>query len=222
MTEIKNKSNKKMVLIVLTLFLVASLMVGLPSYIWGTYGSYTENQMIVWDMIANTENNLRELYSNSTQLALKQWLTDEPMNFTDGLVWESRLLTFSYERPVYQNATQMIEYGKGACGDFTWVYAAFCVAKDIPFRVIHLGYYVQGVVDHSWVQVNPSHDGKTWIHVDISESCDRIQKGQTINQLWNVTINNNRLYIDSHYPMVLAYQLIDNEVVITDVTSTFS
>jgi hypothetical protein len=221
MTE--NKKSRKKVIILLTIFLVSTLMIGLPSgYIWGASGSYDEGQMTVWNLILSNENHLRELYSNSTQSALKQWLPDEQLNFTDGLIWESKLLNFSYDRPAYENVTQMLEYGKGACGDFTWIYAAFCVANDIPVRVIHVGYYVPGVVDHSWVQINPSKDGTTWIHVDVSECCDRIQKGQTINQLWNVTINNNRLYIDSQYKMVLAYQLIDNEVVITDVTSTFS
>jgi hypothetical protein len=96
------------------------------------------------------------------------------------------------------------------------------VAKDIPFRVIHVGYFVTGVVDHSWIQVNPSKDGKTWIQVEVAGSCDGIQRGETIDQLWNVTINNNKAYVNSHYKMVLGYQLIDNQVVITDVTSTFS
>ena len=143
------------------------------------------------------------------------------MNFTDGLIWESNLLTFSYDRPVYKSPAQMLASGKGACGDFVWVYASFCVAKDIPFRVIHVGYFVPGVVDHAWIQVNPSKDGKTWIQVEVAGSCDDIKNGKTINQIWGVQINNNQAYFTSHYKMVLAYQLVDNQVVITDVTSTF-
>lgn len=205
---------------------IATLMVGLPiGFLTGsfnTYDSYENGQMATWDIISNDENNLRDLYSNATQTALKQWLSDEPMNFTDGLIWESRLLNFSYDRPEYRNATQMIASHKGACGDFAWIYGAFCVAKNITFRIIHVGYWVPSVVDHSWVQVNPTKDGETWIHVEVAGSCDGIQKGKSIDQLWGDTIGNNQAYINSHYKMVLAYQLIDNQVVITDVTSTFA
>jgi hypothetical protein len=209
---------------VIVLIIIAALMVGclLIGFLIGSFNSYQNGQMNVWDMISRDEVHLRELYSNSTQATLKQWLSDKPMNFTEGLIWESHLFNFSYDRPVYQNATQMLVYGKGACGDFVWIYGAFCAAKDIPFRIIHVGYWVPGVVDHSWVQVNPSKDGKTWIQVEVAGACDDLKNGKTIDEIWGIRIDNNQAYANSHYKMVLAYQLIDNQVTITDVTSTFS
>jgi hypothetical protein len=180
-------------------------------------------QADVWDQIRTTENQLRDLYSNSTQTELKAWLSDVQMNFTDGLVWESQKLNYTENRPLYGNVPQVLRNGKGACEEFVWVFASFCIANDIPVRVITLGYFVPNVVDHSWVQVNPSHDGATWIHVEVTDTCIRMQRGKTISDLWNGTINNNSYYDKYHYRMVLAFELNRNgEIVITDVTSTFS
>lgn len=188
-------------------------------FLWGSDGGQTS----VWDGIRTTENQLRDLYSNSIQTNLKAWLPDTQMNFTDGLVWESKLLNYTENRPQYQNVTQVLNNGKGACGEFVWVFCAFCVARNIPFRMATVGYFAPNVVDHAWVQVNPSNDGKTWIHVEVTDSCYALKNGSAINQLWNVTINNNAYYSKNHYKMVLAFQLNEEgEVVITDLTSTFS
>jgi hypothetical protein len=207
----------------LTLFALIFATVILVSFVVGYYFGSSFGQTVVWDQIRETENQLRDLYSNSTQAGLKTWLPSNQMNFTDGLVWESQLLNYTEDRPQYQNVIQVLKNGKGACGEFVWVFGAFCVAKNIPFRMVTVGYFVPSVVDHAWVQVNPSHDGQTWIHVEVTDSCVRIAKSGTVDQLWNTTINNNSYYNKYHYKMVLAYQLNeDAEVMITDVTSTFS
>lgn len=215
-----NMKIRKSALVSITLFIIASLLTGLIfGFLWG----YNDGQTAVWDMIAKDERDLRDIYTNLTQIELKEWLPDDQMNFTDGLIWESHWLNFTSNRPKYENVTQVLRNGIGACGEHVWVYAAFCVAKGIPFRVVTLGYFVPQVVDHSWIQVNPSGDGKTWIHIDVTDTCDRLDKGQTIEQLWNVTINNNSYYSEKNYKMVLAYELNkENEIVITDVTQTFS
>ena len=107
--------------------------------------------------------------------------------------------------------------------EFVWVFGAFCIANDIPVRVCTVGYFQPNVVDHSWVQVNPSHDGKTWIHVEVTDTCVVLKNGNTTDELWNGTINNNSYYAYKYYKMVLAYDLNQNdEIVITDVTDTFS
>jgi hypothetical protein len=215
-------SRKRIIALAIIAILLVSSSIGVLEFGIYSNNTFQSGQMNTWDFIANVERNLRNLYSNSTQTELKQYLSDEPMNFTDGLIWESNLLNFSYDRPEYQNATQMIEWGRGACGDFVLIFGAFCVAKDIPFRVIHVGYWISGVVDHSWMQVNPSKDGKTWIQVEVAGACDDLRKGKTIDEIWGIRIDNNQAYADSHYRMILAYQLIENQVVITDVTANFS
>ena len=93
---------------------------------------------------------------------------------------------------------------------------------SIPFRIVTVGYFVPNVVDHAWVQVNSSHDGKTWIHVEVTDTCAQLRDGKTIDQLWNQTINNNSYYFKNNYKTVQAYELNENgDVIITD-ASTFS
>jgi hypothetical protein len=206
--------------VVFVLFFILGLDVG---YFWGQSMGLSTGQTYVWDQIHTTENYLRDLYSNSTQTQLKAWLPSNHMNFTDGLIWESERLVYTENRPQYQNVIQVLENGKGACGEFVWVFCAFCVAENIPFRMVTVGYFVPNVVDHSWAQVNPLGDNKTWIHVEVTDSCASLKAGKTIDQLWNHTINNDLYYYKHHYAMVLAFQLNAlEEVTITDVTSTFS
>jgi len=212
------KSVLKLVIyaLIFAFLILSGIIVGL---LWGSGIGQTS----VWDQIYTTENQLRDLYSNSTQTQLKAWLPDAQMNFTDGLLWESQRLIYTENRPQYQNVVQVLENGKGACGEFAWVFGAFCVAKSIPFRMVTVGYFVPNVVDHAWAQVNPLRDGKTWIHVEVTDSCVRLRNGATIDQLWNQSINNNSYYYKYHYKMVLAYQLNElGEITITDVTSVFS
>jgi hypothetical protein len=200
----------------IAIFMTAALIVG---WCWGFFAG----QPAVWDHIYATENSLRDVYSNNIQTGLQDWLPNKQMNFTDGLIWESSLLEYNQNRPDYENVIQVLNNRKGACGEFVWVYAAFCVANDIPVRVVTVGYFQPSVVDHSWVQVNPSKDGKTWIHVEVTDTCASLQNGKTITDLWNVTINNNAYYVNRNYKMVLAYEMNeDGEIVITDVTATFS
>jgi hypothetical protein len=215
--EPKKSNIKEMVTaIVVTAILVLAF--------WGTwYCAFAAGQTVSWDLIFAYEENLRDLHSNAIQTKLQVWLPNNQMNFTDGLIWESNLLEYNMNRPNYEDVIQVLNNGKGACGEFVWVFAAFCIANDIPVRVVTVGYFSPNVVDHSWAQVNPSNDGKTWIHVEVTDTCVGLKNGKTINDLWNVTINNNACYRNSHYKMVLAYELNQNEeIVITDVTATFS
>jgi uncharacterized protein YneF (UPF0154 family) len=199
---------------------IALILTGIiGGYFWGS----SIGQTSVWDRLSITENQLRDLYSNSTQTGLTAWLPNVQMNFMDGLIWESQGMSYTENRPQYQNVLQVLNDKKGACGEFVWVYGAFCVANNIPFRIVTVGYFVPNVADHAWVQVNPSHDGKTWIHVEVTDTCSLLSDGKTIDQLWNQTINNNSYYFKYNYKMVQAYELNENgEVIITDATSTFS
>lgn len=217
----KPKRPSKKTAFKLTYCVLLGIALILTGFIICFYSNIGQNS--VWDQIYMTETQLRDLYSNSTQTELKAWLPNVQMNFTDGLVWESQRISYTENRPPYQNVIQVLNDKKGACGEFAMLYGAFCVANNIPFRVVTVGYFAANVVDHVWVQVNPSHDGKTWIHVEVTDSCVQLSNGKTIDQLWNQTINNNSYYFKYHYKMVQAYELNENgEVVITDVTSTFS
>jgi hypothetical protein len=205
----------------ISLYLLFSILLILVGILVGFFSNIGQNS--VWDQISTTEKQVLDLYSNSTQTELKAWLPNVQMNFTDGLIWESQKIRYTENRPTYQNVIQVLNNKKGACGEFSMLYGAFCVANNIPFRIVTVGYFVGNVIDHVWVQVNPSNDGKTWIQIEVTDTCARLNKGETINQLWNQTINNNSYYFKENYKMIQAYELNKNgEVVITDVTSTFS
>jgi len=217
LSKLKKTTDKQMV----TVVAIAAILVVAFGGTW--QWAFTAGQTVSWDLISASEENLRDLHSNTTQTKLRVWLPNNHMNFTDGLIWESNLLEYTMNRPKFEDVIQVLNNGKGACGEFVWVFAAFCIANDIPVRVVTVGYFSPNVVDHSWTQVNPSKDGKTWIHVEVTDTCARLGNGKTINDLWNVTINNNEYYRDKNYKMVLAYELNQNsEIVITDVTATFS
>jgi hypothetical protein len=200
--------------LIFALLFISGFLISFFSYI---------GQNSVWDQISGTEEQLRGLYSTSTQIELRKLLPDESMNFTEILIWQSQRMNYTEFRPKYENAVEVLENEKGACGEFALVFGALCAANNIPFRLITVGYFFPNIVDHAWAQVNPSHDGKTWIQVEVTDTCDQLRKGNTIEQLWNQTINNNSYYFKNNYKMVLAYQLNENdEIIITDVTSTFS
>jgi len=85
------------------------------------------------------------------------------------------------------------------------------------------GYFISNVVDHAWAEVNPSNDGKTWIHVEVSDSCKGIKNGRDVNDLIGLKINNFSCYHGRNYKMVLAFQVTeDRQVIIVDRTSAYS
>jgi len=125
----KGLSKRQTIVLVLVIVAMAAIL-------WWTIDwTLNEVRMDSWNMISATEKSLRDLYSNSTQTELKKWLPSNHMNFTDGLIWESKLLNFTHDRPKYENVIQVLNNGKGACGEFVWVFGAFCVANDIPLEL---------------------------------------------------------------------------------------
>jgi hypothetical protein len=215
----KNPELSKKEAIFMTMFIIVLL----SAFALGAVVSRNEGQTYVWDMISDTEKNLRDLYSKTTQMRLKSLLPTRLMNFTDCLIWESELINYTEQGPEYENVIQVLNNGTGGLREFVWVFAGFCIANDIPVRVVTVGYIQSDVVDHMWAQVNPSGDGEAWIQVEVNGTCGLLQNGETINDLWNVSINNNSYYINRNYKMVLAYEMKQNsEITITDVTSTFS
>ena len=94
--------------IVVVLGITASVISGT---LIGFLSTDNASQMKVWGMIEQQGEDIRDLLSDVTQQQLKEWLPDEPMNFTDGLVWESQHLNFTQNRPKYQNVTQVLSEG---------------------------------------------------------------------------------------------------------------
>ena len=154
---------------------------------------------------------------------LREQFFSDQLNYTDLLVWESSKLNFTSNRVIHDDPFEIINSTKGACGEFTILYVAACLANNISARILIPAQLIPNVIDHAWAEVNPSNDGKTWIHVDPSDSCVNIQKGATVNDLFGSTIDNTSKYRDNDYKMVLAFQITqDGQIVIVDRTNAYS
>jgi hypothetical protein len=182
-------------------------------------GQFNSGQIYAVTRIADTENIVLNL-SSSEDIAKLRNMFPGRLNYTELLFWESERLNYNEDRVWHADPIEILNYGKGACGEFSILYVAICLANDIPARYVTTGYFIANVVDHSWTEVNPSKDGKSWIHVEVTDACVSIQRTHELNFS---TINNTMYYANSHYKMVLAFQITeDRHVMIIDRTSVYS
>jgi hypothetical protein len=180
---------------------------------------YKEGLISTVEYMASNEDVVLTLSSKEV-IANLTTMFSQKLSYIDLLYWESARLNYTETRIFHSNPIDILNYGKGACGEFTILYTAICLANDIPARYVTTGYLIPNVVDHSWSEVNPSKDGKTWIHVEVTDACYSIQTNHVLNPS---TVNNTAYYKNRHYAMVLAYQLDANgNVTIIDRTAVYS
>ena len=206
--------SKKMIAVSLSLFSLLSIVVAFP--VGFLYGYESGRQNII-HAISHHREVLLNLSSPEIQTQLKQ-LFPRKLNYTELLLWESERLNYTTKQiERHTNPLDILDYGLGKCGEFSILYVAICLANDIPARL------VTGVtVDHAWAEVNPSKDGITWIHVEPTDSCVRIQHGKSIYDE-PATVNNPSLYRNKNFQIVLAFQITENrEVIIIDRTSYYT
>ena len=130
-------------------------------------------------------------------------------------------MEYTQNRKVHTNPLELLENVKGACGEFSIVYVATCLANDIPARLLVTGYVINGVVNHTWAEVNPSKDGKTWIHVDPTDCVVGVQLGHSIDEM--KCYNNPSMYSKKNYELVLAFEPTpDGQTIITDRTDFYT
>jgi hypothetical protein len=182
-------------------------------------GQFNSGQIYAVTRIADTENIVLNL-SSSEDMARLRDMFPQKLNYTGLLFWESERLNYTENRTWHSDPIEILNHGKGACGEFSILYVAICLANDIPGRYVTTGYFIPNTVDHAWAEVNPSQDGKSWIHVEVTDACVSIQ---TMHELNPSTINNTMYYVYSHFKMVLAFQITeDRHVMIIDRTSVYS
>jgi hypothetical protein len=195
---------------------LVSLILGM--FYWLNY-QYNKGQISVVEYIAYNESVVLNLSSNVIMMNLAKTFPQK-LNYTSLLYWESDRLNYTENRVFHADPIEILNYGKGACGEFSILYVAICLANDVPARLVMTGYVVPNVVDHSWAEVNPSKDSKTWIHVEVTDACYSIQTTHILNPS---TVNNTSYYKNQHYKMVLAYQVdADRQVIIVDRTVVYS
>lgn len=172
---------------------------------------------VVISKIAHHEDVSLELSSSEVIICFEQHFPVK-LNYTQLLEWESSRINYTRESiERHTNPIEILNYGLGRCGEFSILYVSICLANDIPARLV-----IDLVVDHVWAEVNPSKDGKTWVHVEPTDSCARTQKGRSIYDI-PATVNNPSYYKKKSFQMVFAFQVTEErQVLIIDRTSFYS
>jgi hypothetical protein len=191
------------------------------SLVGGCVLSYNSGQIFVAKHVRHNVEVVENLSSIKVQSELMQYFP-EKLNYTEIFVWESTRINYTQNREIHTDPIEILNYGKGACGEFSILYVAACLANDIPARLVVTGYVITGSVDHSWAEVNPSKDGKTWIHVEPTDCAYNILQGKEISELTSCYDNPSRYY-NKGYELILAFEPTqDGEVVIWDRTEFYS
>ena len=205
-------------ILALTGVVLLSLTFALNMFYW-----YDQGQVTVIDKMSEKEIWMLNLSSDENLTKLRAQFFPERLNYTELLVWESQRLNFTENRVFHYDPLEIVDSTKGACGEFTILYVAACLANNISARILMPAQFIPNIIDHAWAEVNPSNDGKTWIQVDSSDSCVAVQKGTSVNDLMGITINNTMKYSGSNYKMVLAFQVTqDRQIIIIDRTDIYS
>jgi hypothetical protein len=212
----KKELNKRKILA--TSLLVVSVL--LATFLVGYKVGYDNGQVFVAGHIRHNVSVVTELSSPEVQLKIKEFFP-EKLNYTQLFIWQSTRMNFTQKREVHTDPLEILDYGKGACGEFSIVYVAICLANDIPARLLVTGYIIPGKVDHTWAEVNPSKDGETWIHVDPSDSVIGVQQGKSVDEL--TSFDRPSMYQKKDFKLVLAFEPTqDGDVIIIDRTETYS
>lgn len=212
----KKGSNKLKILS--TALLIASVL--LATFLVGYKFGSDSGQIYVADHIRHNGSVVANLSSPEVQSKLKEYFPKK-LNYTELFIWQSTRMEYTQNREIHTDPLEILEYKKGACGEFSIVYVAICLANDIPARLLVTGYVIPGSVDHTWAEVNPSKDGETWIHVDPTDSAFGIQLGRSVDEL--TCFDNPSMYQNRDFKLVLAFEVTqEGEVIIIDRTETYS
>jgi len=215
--EKTKKGSNKLKILSISLLLASVL---LATFLIGYKVGYDNGQVFVAGHIRHNVSVVTKLSSPQVQSKLKENFPDN-LNYTQLFIWQSTRMNFTQKREVHTDPLEILDYGKGACGEFSIVYVAICLANDIPARLLVTGYVIPGKVDHTWAEVNPSKDGETWIHVDPTDSVVGIQQGKSVDEL--TCFNNPSMYQKKDFKLVLAFEPTqDGDVIIIDRTETYS
>lgn len=156
------KKDLKNISVWLLLFLVALI----PVYVYGTkiYNGWEATQEI---NNPETMNSLRAKF-------------DRSCNYTELHVWEHKHLNFTWcDIQRNTNPVEILDYGKGRCGEFAILYAALCRAHGFDCRLV-----VNIFGDHAWTQIKIDD---RWIHfdpsLDINDS--RVTDSKIYERDWN-------------------------------------
>jgi hypothetical protein len=137
--------------------------------------------LLVFFVVLKINNNMaimQEIDQEEMKANLNS-LLDKKYNYTELIQWEHDNLNFTWESiDRHTNPLEIIEYGKGRCGEFAILYVALCLSQGYRCRLVS-----NIIGDHEWAEIELNG---TWVHVDPTEQ--RIDDNYMYEKNWKVPI----------------------------------
>lgn len=130
-------------------------------------------------IISDNLDIMKNLNNSSTWIAIRKmnYTFDRNYNFSELYQWEHQKVDFvndgTFSRSV--DPIEILEIGKGECGEFSILYVALCLAHGYQSRLVlavDVSHRVYWLTLHGWSEVKL---GNQWVPVDPSD------------QVWNQT-----------------------------------
>jgi hypothetical protein len=129
-------------------------------------------------LIMHYQGIMNDLDQNNVKTDLRA-LFDRDYNYTELIKWEKDHLNFTWDKiDRHTNPLEILEYGKGRCGEFAILYVALCQAHGYQSRLI-----ANILGDHEWAEVKLNDK---WIHVDPYE--ERVNDRYMYERDWKVSV----------------------------------
>jgi transglutaminase-like putative cysteine protease len=123
-------------------------------------------------------------------------LFDKRYDYLELLPWTHERLSFVAEREIHEDPFEILQYGKGKCGEFAILYTVLCLAHGYQSRLV-----VDVLGDHMWTEIKL--EGR-WVHVDPTEK----------------RVNDPKMYVqDWHKDVKVVYAFENGQL--EDVTVTY-
>jgi hypothetical protein len=101
--------------------------------------------------------------ADTAKLKQLRSLFDRRYSFEELVEWVQARVKFTHgEINRHNDPLEIIDYGKGRCGEFSILFTALCIAHSYPARLI------LDLSDHVWTEVWDAEQER-WVHVDPSE-----------------------------------------------------
>jgi hypothetical protein len=137
--------------------------------------------LIALQIVSNLEVSKR-INDDGIKLDLRNRF-DRSYNYTELFLWEHQHLNFTWDKiERHTDPIEILNYGKGRCGEFAILYAALCLAHGYECR-----FDTNIFGDHQWVEIKV--DGE-WIHFDpsLDPSDPRINDRYTYERDWKSSL----------------------------------
>lgn len=141
--------------------------------------------------------------ADPSELKQLRSLFEKRYSLKELLDWMHARMEFSREDIIRHNdPLEIIDYGKGRCGEFSILYTALCLAHNYRARLI------LDMTDHVWTEVWNVNQ-KRWVHVDPSEK--RIDDPKMYERDWKKNLTEVYALDNGNTENVTAnYKLSDN------------